>query len=139
MERFALKIYDLLMNNDFNHLRRVRCELCRRGLLLDYNVYDFPDGAVKATLYSAVKGYFWRGKNNRRWGSETLEIAGQITGTSAYDFHLYVFPDRHGKIGCKVTDLINVGGTVYRVAAMNDLYGVFWLLDLEVYPYAIPG
>ena len=121
------------------HLRRVRCELCRRGLLLDYNVYDFPDGAVKATLYSAVKGYFWRGKSNRRWGSETLEIAGQITGTSAYDFHLYVFPDRHGNIGCKVTDLIDIGGTVYRVADMNDLYGVFWLLDLEVYPYAIPG
>lgn len=124
------------MNETFRHLRRLRCELCRGGLLKDYNVYDFPDGAAKATLYSTVKGYFWRGKSTRRNG-EILEIAGQIGGASAYDYHLYVFPDRHGNPGCKVTDLIDIDGSLYRVTAMTDMHGCCWTADLEVYPYAV--
>ncbi len=120
------------------NLRRVRCELCRRGLLADYNVYDYPDGAEKPVLYSAVKGYFWRDKSMRH-GGETLQIAGQIAGNQSYGYHLYAFPDRRGRLGCKATDLIDIDGALYRITALTDLHGAFWKADLEVWPYGISG
>lgn len=110
---------------------RLRCALCRRGLLVRYNVYDtghLTDGAP--TLYTTVSGYFYR--KGSRHQSEVLEIAGQLADSSLYTCRLLTFD-----CPCKVGDLVDIGGSVYRIAAIIEVYGICFTLDLEVHPYGI--
>lgn len=117
--------------------KRLKCRLCRRGLLQKYNVYDLPEEGAPI-LYSVVNGYFYR--KGSRHSAEVLEIAGNLSEKSAYTCRMIAFANDDGTPGCKVGDLIEVGGigkTVYKVAETNEIYDICYVLELEVWPYAI--
>lgn len=122
--------------NQAARTKRLRCALCLRGLLKEYNVYDLPDDGVPV-LYSTVNGYFYR--KGSRHSAEVLEVAGNISESSAYTFRMIVFKNAQGKLGCKVGDLIELGveGNIYKIAEIREIYDICNVLDLEMYPYGI--
>lgn len=113
--------------------RRLRCALCRKGLLQKYNVYDVPDDAPPV-LYSTVSGYFYR--KGSRHSAGVLEIAGNLGEQSAYTCRMIAFADADGTLGCKTGDLVDISGTggeIHRITGINDIHGIYYVLDLEVW------
>lgn len=116
-------------------VRRLKCTICRRGLLKEYNVYDVSEEGAPV-LYSTVSGYFYR-KNAWHLG-EHLEIAGHINESNSHHCRIIVFTRADGSLGCKVGDLVDIGSDgVYQISDSYDLYGICFMLDLEVWPYSI--
>lgn len=111
---------------------RLRCALCRRGLLATYNVYDVPRDEFGAwgepVLYSSVTGYLF--VKNTRSAADTLEIAGELTGCADGVCKLIAFSPE-----CKISDLVEVDGVFYRIVRRRALDSICAVLELEVYPY----
>ena len=68
------------MENMGRKINRLRCALCRNGLLRSYNVYDVPIDEYGAqgtpVLYTTVNGFYYA--KGSRLGSFALEIAGNL-------------------------------------------------------------
>ena len=109
----------------------LRCALCRRGLLGTYNVYDLPRDEFGAwgepVLYESVTGYLFI--KNGRSAADTVEIAGELTGGASRVCRVIAFSP-----ACKVFDLVEADGVLYRIVEMRALYGDVWALELEVWP-----
>lgn len=111
---------------------RLRCVLCREGLLLRYNVYDVPVDEYGAegtpVLYTTVKGFYYA--KGSRLGSFALEIAGNLLKGGGKTRRLMTFDD---PVTCKVGDLVLIGGVFYRMTAIESVYDLYHVIDLEVY------
>lgn len=109
---------------------RLRCVLCRNGLLQTYNVYDVPvdDYGAEGTpvLYTTVKGFYYT--KGSRLGSFALEIAGNLLKGSDKTRRLMTFDD---PVTCKVGDLVLIGGAFYRMTAIESVYDLYHVIDLE--------
>lgn len=106
---------------------RLRCALCRRGLLSDYTVYALSGGVPQ--VVGTVKGCFYR--KGERHVAEVIAVAGNIPGRSGSYCRLIVF-DWSGGTG----RLVKVGEEYYRVTQARDVASVCMVLELEVFPYA---
>ena len=117
------------MGRKINRLRRV---LCREMLLQVYNVYDVPVdeyGAQGApVLYTTVNGFYYA--KGSRLGSFALEIAGNLLKGGGKTRRLMTFDD---PVTCKVGDLVLIGGVFYRMTAIESVYDLYHVIDLEVY------
>ena len=115
-----------------NKICRLRCALCRNGLLRSYNVYDVPIdeyGAQGApVLYTTVNGFYYA--KGSRLGSFALEIAGNLLKGGGKTRRLMTFDD---PVTCKVGDLVLIGGVFYRMTAIESVYDLYHVIDLEVY------
>ena len=111
-------------------ISRLRCVLCRNGLLQVYNVYDVPVDEYGAhgtpVLYTTVKGFYYA--KGSRLGSFALEIAGNLLKGSGKTRKLMTFDD---PITCKVGDLVLIGGAFYRMTAIESVYGLYHVIELE--------
>lgn len=116
--------------NMSSKLRRLRCTLCKKGLLQKYNVYDVPIDKYGASgepvLYSTLTGYFYRKSN--RTQSEVLDIPGNISECQKYTYKIIAF-----ELTFKVTDLVDISGTFYKIIEIDMLYGICYSLTLEVW------
>ena len=104
--------------------------LCREGLLQTYNVYDVPvdDYGAEGTpvLYTTVTGFYYA--KGSRLGSFALEIAGNLLKGSGKTRKLLTFDD---PITCKVGDLVSVGDAFYRMTAIESVYDLYHVIELE--------
>lgn len=120
-----------LMENTARRINRLRCVLCRNGLLLRYNVYDVPTdeyGAVGIpALYTTVRGFYYA--KGSRLGSFALEIAGNLLKGGGKTRKLMTFDD---PVTCKVGDLVSIGDAFYRMTAIESVYGLYHVIELEV-------
>ncbi len=107
--------------------RRLKCRLCRRGLLQEYEVYTLSDGGVPV-LATVVNGWFYRKGSWHR--SEVIEIAGNIGEHTASMIRLMVFDEV-----CQVGYLVRVENVYYRITGIKSVDGLGNVLDLEVFPY----
>ena len=89
---------------------RLRCVLCREGLLQTYNVYDVP-------------------VDESRLGSFALEIAGNLLKGGGKTRRLLTFDN---PLTCKVGDLVSIGAAFYRMTAIESVYGLYHVIELEV-------
>ena len=109
---------------------RLRCVLCREGLLQTYNVYDVPVDEYGAqgvpVLYTTVKGFYYA--KGSRLGSFALEIAGNLLKGGGRTRRLMTFDD---PITCKVGDLVLIGGVFYRMTAIESVYDLYHVIELE--------
>ncbi len=109
---------------------RLRCVLCRNGLLQVYNVYDVPVDEYGAqgvpVLYTTVKGFYYA--KGLRLGSFALEIAGNLLKGGGRTRRLMTFDD---PITCKVGDLVLIGGVFYRMTAIESVYDLYHVIELE--------
>lgn len=107
---------------------RLRCVLCRYGLLKTYSVYLVPvdEYGAKGTpeLIAYTAGYFYS-KHTRHY-SGVLELAGEIQERKGHDFRLLVFDDN-----ASVGNLILIDGAFFRVDFARVIDGSCRLLDLE--------
>ena len=120
-----------LMENTARRINRLRCVLCREGLLQTYNVYDVPvdDYGAEGTpvLYTSVKGFYYA--KGARLGSFALEIAGNLLKGSGKTRKLLTFDN---PVTCKVGDLVSIGDTFYRMTAIESVYDLYNVIELEV-------
>ena len=111
---------------------RLRCVLCREGLLQTYNVYDVPVDEYGAqgvpVLYTTVKGFYYA--KGSRLGSFALEIAGNLLKGGGKTRRLLTFDS---PVTCKVGDLVSIGDAFYRMTAIESVYGLYHVIELEVY------
>lgn len=111
-------------------LCRLRCVLCRNGLLQVYNVYDVPVDEYGAqgvpVLYTTVKGFYYA--KGSRLGSFALEIAGNLLKGSGMTRRLMTFDE---PVTCKVGDLVLIGGVFYRMTAIESVYDLYHVIELE--------
>ena len=111
---------------------RLRCVLCREGLLQTYNVYDVPVDEYGAqgvpVLYTTVKGFYYA--KGSRLGSFALEIAGNLLKGGGKTRRLLTFDN---PVTCKVGDLVSIGDAFYRMTAIESVYGLYHVIELEVY------
>lgn len=118
------------MNSSYR-AARLRCALCRRGLLAAYDVYSLTTGnggAVNVPVWrTSVKGYFYA--KGSRHSAEVTEIAGEIAGGTVSNYRLVVFENEGG-----VNDLVDVDGVVYRVTGVRSVHALCRVMELEVYP-----
>ena len=118
------------------HMRKkicqLRCVLCRNGLLQSYNVYDVPVDEYGAegtpVLYTTVRGFYYA--KGSRLGSFALEIAGNLLKGGGKTRRLMTFDD---PVTCKVGDLVLIGGVFYRMTAIESVYDLYHVIDLEVH------
>ena len=110
---------------------RLRCALCREGLLQTYNVYDVPVDEYGAqgvpVLYTTVKGFYYA--KGSRLGSFALEIAGNLLKGGGKTRRLLTFDS---PLTCKVGDLVSIGAAFYRMTAIESVYGLYHVIELEV-------
>ena len=110
---------------------RLRCVLCREGLLQTYNVYDVPVDEFGAqgvpVLYSTVKGFYYA--KGSRLGSFALEIAGNLLKGGGKTRRLLTFDS---PVTCKVGDLVSIGAAFYKMTAIESVYGLYHVIELEV-------
>ena len=110
---------------------RLRCVLCREGLLQTYNVYDVPVDEYGAqgtpVLYTTVKGFYYA--KGSRLGSFALEIAGNLLKGSGKTRKLLTFDN---PVTCKVGDLVSIGAAFYRMTAIEPVYDLYHVIELEV-------
>ena len=110
---------------------RLRCVLCREGLLQTYNVYDVPVDEFGAqgvpVLYTTVKGFYYA--KGSRLGSFALEIAGNLLKGGGKTRRLLTFDN---PLTCKVGDLVSIGDAFYRMTAIESVYGLYHVIELEV-------
>lgn len=120
-----------LMENTARRISRLRCVLCREGLLQTYNVYDVPvdDYGAEGTpvLYTSVKGFYYA--KGSRLGSFALEIAGNLLKGSGKTRKLLTFDN---PVTCKVGDLVSIGDAFYRMTAIESVYDLYHVIELEV-------
>ena len=120
-----------LMENTARRINRLRCVLCREGLLQTYNVYDVPvdDYGAEGTpvLYTSVKGFYYA--KGSRLGSFALEIAGNLLKGSGKTRKLLTFDN---PVTCKVGDLVSIGDAFYRMTAIESVYDLYHVIELEV-------
>ena len=113
-------------------LCRLRCVLCRNGLLQVYNVYDVPVDEYGAqgvpVLYTTVKGFYYA--KGSRLGSFALEIAGNLLKGGGKTRRLLTFDN---PVTCKVGDLVSIGAAFYKMTAIESVYGLYHVIELEVY------
>ena len=111
---------------------RLRCVLCREGLLQTYNVYDVPVDEYGAqgvpVLYTTVKGFYYA--KGSRLGSFALEIAGNLLKGGGKTRRLLTFDN---PLTCKVGDLVSIGAAFYRMTAIEPVYDLYHVIELEVY------
>ena len=111
---------------------RLRCVLCREGLLQSYNVYDVPVDEYGAegtpVLYTTVKGFYYA--KGSCLGSFALEIAGNVTKSGDKTRRLLTFDN---PVTCKVGDLVSIGDAFYRMIAIESVYDLYHVIELEVY------
>ena len=111
---------------------RLRCVLCHEGLLQTYNVYDVPvdDYGAEGTpvLYTTVKGFYYA--KGSRLGSFALEIAGNLLKGGGKTRKLLTFDN---PVTCKVGDLVSIGDAFYRMTAIESVYDLYHVIELEVY------
>lgn len=109
---------------------RLRCVLCREGLLQTYNVYDVPVDEYGAqgvpVLYTTVKGFYYA--KGSRLGSFALEIAGNLLKGGGKTRRLLTFDN---PLTCKVGDLVLIGGVFYRMTAIESVYDLYHVIELE--------
>ena len=121
-----------LMENTAKRISRLRCVLCREGLLQSYNVYDVPVDEYGAegtpVLYTTVKGFYYA--KGSRLGSFALEIAGNLLKGGGKTRRLLTFDS---PVTCKVGDLVSIGDAFYRMTAIESVYGLYHVIELEVY------
>lgn len=119
-----------LMENTARKINRLRCVLCREMLLQVYNVYDVPVdeyGAQGApVLYTTVNGFYYA--KGSRLGSFALEIAGNLLKGGGKTRRLMTFDD---PVTCKVGDLVLIGGVFYRMTAIESVYDLYHVIELE--------
>ena len=110
---------------------RLRCVLCREGLLQTYNVYDVPVDEFGAqgvpVLYTTVKGFYYA--KGSRLGSFALEIAGNLLKGGGKTRRLLTFDS---PVTCKVGDLVSIGAAFYKMTAIESVYGLYHVIELEV-------
>ena len=110
---------------------RLRCVLCREGLLQTYNVYDVPVDEFGAqgvpVLYTTVKGFYYA--KGSRLGSFALEIAGNLLKGGGKTRRLLTFDN---PVTCKVGDLVSIGAAFYKMTAIESVYGLYHVIELEV-------
>ena len=120
-----------LMENTARRSNRLRCVLCRNGLLQSYNVYDVPVDEYGAegtpVLYTTVKGFYYA--KGSRLGSFALEIAGNLLKGGGKTRRLLTFDS---PVTCKVGDLVSIGDAFYRMTAIESVYGLYHVIELEV-------
>lgn len=120
-----------LMENTARRINRLRCVLCREGLLQTYNVYDVPvdDYGAEGTpvLYTSVKGFYYA--KGSRLGSFALEIAGNLLKGGGKTRKLLTFDN---PVTCKVGDLVSIGNAFYRMTAIELVYDLYHVIELEV-------
>ena len=111
-------------------LCRLRCVLCRNGLLQVYNVYDVPVDEYGAegtpVLYTTVRGFYYAKDSRSR--SLALEIAGNLLKGGGRTRRLMTFDD---PVTCKVGDLVLIGGAFYRMTAIEAVYDLYHVIELE--------
>lgn len=111
----------------------LRCNLCRNGLLTDYDVYrreEDEHGVPGApVLVEVTSGYLY--SKSVRHLAEILEIAGDIAGGTRHGLRLLAFDGN-----AEVDDLIDVAGVFYRVSHVADVLSLCRILDLEADGYA---
>ena len=109
---------------------RLRCVLCREGLLQTYNVYDVPVDEYGAqgvpVLYTTVKGFYYA--KGSRLGSFALEIAGNLLKGGGKTRKLLTFDN---PVTCKVGDLVSIGAAFYRMTAIESVYDLYHVIELE--------
>jgi len=109
---------------------RLRCVLCREGLLQTYNVYDVPVDEYGAqgvpVLYTTVKGFYYA--KGSRLGSFALEIAGNLLKGGGKTRRLLAFDS---PVTCKVGDLVSIGAAFYKMTAIESVYGLYHVIELE--------
>lgn len=112
----------------------LRCNLCRNGLLTDYDVYrrEEDENGVPGppALADVTSGYLY--SKSVRHLAEVLEIAGDIAERSRQGLRLLAFDGNAG-----TGDLLDVGGVLYRVSHVADVLSLCRILDLEADGYAI--
>lgn len=110
---------------------RLRCVLCREGLLQTYNVYDVPVDEYGAqgvpVLYTTVKGFYYA--KGSRLGSFALEIAGNLLKGGGKTRRLLTFDN---PVTCKVGDLVSIGDAFYKMTAIESVYDLYHVIELEV-------
>lgn len=125
-----------LMENTTKRIGRLRCVLCREGLLQSYNVYDVPVDEYGAegtpVLYTSVKGFYYA--KGSRIGSFALEIAGNLLKGGGKTRKLLTFDN---PVTCKVGDLVSIGDAFYRMTAIESVYDLYHVIELEVYESGI--
>ena len=118
------------MENTERKINRLRCVLCRNGLLQTYNVYDVPvdDYGAQGTpvLYTTVKGFYYA--KGSRLGTFALEIAGNLMKGGGKTRRLMTFDD---PLTCKVGDFVSIGDAFYRMTAMEPVYDLYHVIELE--------
>lgn len=118
------------MENAERKINRLRCVLCRNGLLQTYNVYDVPvdDYGAQGTpvLYTTVKGFYYA--KGSRLGSFALEIAGNLMKGGGKTRRLMTFDN---PVTCKVGDFVSIGDAFYRMTAMEPVYDLYRVIELE--------
>ena len=111
---------------------RLRCVLCREGLLQTYNVYDVPVDEYGAqgvpVLYTTVKGFYYA--KGSRLGSFALEIAGNLLKGGGKTRRLLTFDS---PVTSKVGDLVSIGAAFYKMTAIESVYDLYHVIELEVY------
>ena len=121
-----------LMETTARRINRLRCVLCREGLLQRYNVYDVPvdDYGTEGTpvLYTTVTGFYYA--KGSRLGSFALEIAGNLLKGGGKTRRLLTFDS---PVTCKVGDLVSIGDAFYKMTAIESVYGLYHVIELEVY------
>ena len=114
-----------------NKICRLRCALCREGLLQTYNVYDVPVDEYGAqgvpVLYTTVKGFYYA--KGSRLGSFALEIAGNLLKSGGKTRRLLTFDS---PVTCKVGDLVSIGAAFYRMTAIESVYDLYHVIELAV-------
>ena len=114
-----------LMENTARRINRLRCVLCREGLLQTYNVYDVPvdDYGAEETpvLYTTVKGFYYA--KGSRLGSFALEIAGNLIKGGGKTRRLLTFDN----------PVTSIGDAFYKMTAIESVYGLYHVIELEVY------
>ena len=108
---------------------RLRCVLCRNGLLQVYNVYDVPVDEYGAqgvpVLYTTVKGFYYA--KGSRLGSFALEIAGNLLKGGGKTRRLLTFDN---PLTCKVGDLVSIGAAFYKMTAIESVYDLYHVIEL---------
>lgn len=113
---------------------RLRCILCKRGLLRKYNVYnvivDKYGTASELVPYSCITGYFY--KKSNRYRTEIIDIPGEISADTRCQYYLIAF-----SCNCKSNDLVDINGQFYKITVIDNTCG-YYVLSLEAnYGYKI--
>ena len=118
------------VENTERRINRLRCVLCRNGLLQVYNVYDVPVDEYGAqgvpVLYTTVTGFYYA--KGSRLGSFALEIAGNLLKGGGKTRRLMTFDN---PLTCKVGDFVSIGDAFYRMTAMEPVYDLYHVIELE--------